>query len=464
MPQRLVLSLFVFLTCITQVATAQPPGLTRWTENTATTQAQGLDQGDPLVLTWSIAREQTELSNSTSSNLVAFLDGIYSNGFDEYQPLLQSAIGRWGEVSGLTIVFEPEDDGTRFSSRNFAAGSLGVRGDIRFGGRFIDGTGGVLAFANFSNLGGDVTIDTGDGTFSNLSGNSLRLRNVIAHEFGHTLGFFAVAGHVVSSDTRQLLEPTLETTVDGPQYHDILSVQRGYGDIYETGAGNDTANNATELGMLLDGDSVVLGESAHRRGTSLLFDAQPTGIEIRPDEVDFISIDDQTDIDVFSFTIVESGSVGISLDTLGESYMAGGENQNNQILFDTSERVDLALELLATDGQTVLETSDAGGFGDDEILSDISLEPGTYFVRITGVNNSDDTTLDTQFYGLEVSFETEGVVIGDINLSGVIDFLDIAPFILRLSAGEFQAEADINQDGMVDFLDIGPFISLLQGS
>ena len=64
------------------------------------------------------------------------------------------------------------------------------------------------------------------------------------------------------------------------------------------------------------------------------------------------------------------------------------------------------------------------------------------------------------------NFEIVGdavVLLGDVNLSGVVDFSDISPFIALLSTGEFLAEADINQSGSVDFSDISPFISLLSG-
>ena len=165
----------------------------------------------------------------------------------------------------------------------------------------------------------------------------------------------------------------------------------------------------------------------------------------------------------FSFTVGESGTVNIVLDTLGESYSAGTQNRNNEILFVTSERVDLTLELLATDGQTVLATSDFGGFGDDEVLSAISLDAsGTYFVRITGVDNPDALTLDTQFYGLSVAFEA--LLLGDVNLDGGINFLDISRFIQILTVGDFQDEADINQDGSVNFLDISQFLRTIFAS
>ena len=53
------------------------------------------------------------------------------------------------------------------------------------------------------------------------------------------------------------------------------------------------------------------------------------------------------------------------------------------------------------------------------------------------------------------------VILGDVNRDGVVNFLDIAPFIGVLTASGTQAEADINQDGVVNFLDISPFIMVL---
>ena len=53
--------------------------------------------------------------------------------------------------------------------------------------------------------------------------------------------------------------------------------------------------------------------------------------------------------------------------------------------------------------------------------------------------------------------------IGDVNRDGVVDFLDISPFILLLSTQGYDAQADINFDGMIDFFDISPFIAVLSG-
>ncbi len=52
---------------------------------------------------------------------------------------------------------------------------------------------------------------------------------------------------------------------------------------------------------------------------------------------------------------------------------------------------------------------------------------------------------------------------GDVNQDGVVNLLDVSPFVDVVSSGGFQVEADINQDGVVNLLDVGPFIELLNG-
>ena len=60
-----------------------------------------------------------------------------------------------------------------------------------------------------------------------------------------------------------------------------------------------------------------------------------------------------------------------------------------------------------------------------------------------------------------VEIPASEILVGDINLNGVVDFFDISPFIELLSNGEFQAEGDFDGDGVVGFLDISGFIAAL---
>ena len=54
-------------------------------------------------------------------------------------------------------------------------------------------------------------------------------------------------------------------------------------------------------------------------------------------------------------------------------------------------------------------------------------------------------------------------VLGDLNGDGVVDLLDVAPFVQAIADGVFIPEADINEDGDVNLLDVDPFIVLLTG-
>ena len=84
--------------------------------------------------------------------------------------------------------------------------------------------------------------------------------------------------------------------------------------------------------------------------------------------------------------------------------------------------------------------------------------------------NNFDSTVQSD-YGVVnlVITVTDGTQIthGDVNMDGITNFLDIAPFIMALTMGEmgeFQAQADCNDDGVVNFLDIAPFIMALTSS
>lgn len=53
--------------------------------------------------------------------------------------------------------------------------------------------------------------------------------------------------------------------------------------------------------------------------------------------------------------------------------------------------------------------------------------------------------------------------VGDCNLDGLINALDIAPFIQYLTSGNYRRVCDVNQDGVCNTLDINPIIILLTG-
>ena len=85
----------------------------------------------------------------------------------------------------------------------------------------------------------------------------------------------------------------------------------------------------------------------------------------------------------------------------------------------------------------------------------------TEFVIV--VSDEDVPGAEQQTLQLTVTYDVvaAGVLLGDSDLNGVVDFLDIAPFIAILTNGDFLAQADCNEDGEVNFLDIASFIGIL---
>ena len=370
----------------------------RWT-STATDGNTGL-LGNPVTITWSIARDGQDFTaiGNTPSDLVSFLDTQWSTSgpatsFETrawFDPLKQG-FERWGEISGVSYVYEPNDSG------NFgASGVLGVRGDVRVGGFDLDGSGGVIA-RNFFPNGGEMVLDTTEITAldPNSFNSNRRFRNVISHEHGHGLGLDHAIDDVAGATF--LMNPSLSQAFDGPQFHDILAVQRGYGDALEKNGGNDTLDDATSLGEIAGGTSAGIGFDTPDLG------GNPTGISM--DQTDFISIDDINDIDFFQFSVDGPSTTEIVLNPRGPSYgvVVQGNPQLPTMEFNASEQSDLVLSIFDQSG-TLLSQVDASGLGDDETSGPISLSgAGDYFVRVTGKAKA------VQMYSLEV-FVTSGLV------------------------------------------------------
>lgn len=401
---------FAALTLSSRAEAQGPPDIFHWSGNTALSQAQGFSMGSPLTLTWGFLRDGTLTTSfngqTPASNFVAQFDATFGagpggNDFSQrpWYTHFANSFDRWSQLSGLSYVYENADDGANQTGNN--RGILGTRADVRIGGRNIDGQSGILAFNSFPN-NGDMVIDTADMALYGQSANSFRfLRNVVMHEHGHGIG----CEHCESSNASFLMEPFINTSFDGPQYHDILLAQRGYGDRLEKsngGLGNDTSANATSLGLLNMGGSFSLGNDARN-------------LPVGATEVDFVSIDDQTDTDVFSFSIGQAGTVNALLESLGQTYQVGPQG-GTQGAFNTAQRSDMTLTLLGSDGTTALFTSNVSSFGGNESLSFFLANAGTYYLRVTGVDNG-DSFFDTQFYGLSVNAVPEPATLTALGLA-----------------------------------------------
>lgn len=411
----------------------------RWTYTA--THGYGMSQGQPTVLTWSIVPNGTSIYGfggeaTSGSNLVSFLDELYGAGpgGSDYTrrpwfPIVQSVFDRWEGLSGIDYVYEPNDDGMALAQISMPYGLLGVRGDVRLSGHAIDGSGGYLAYG-FQPNHGDVVLDTSEGYFNNTNYNSLRLRNLLAHEIGHTLGL----KHVAPNNGTKLMESSASTAFDGPQFNELLAVQRGYGDAYEEGNGNDTATRATQLGTLGDGQSLGVGTVV-------------TSTRVEPTQTNFVSIDDDSDIDFFRFSVSKATQVTISLAPQGPTYAI-----DSQTAFNAKAESNLRLELYDTNGTSLLATANSAGPGETEVLRGLTLpRAGTYYVRVSGDANA------AQLYRLLVQQGTSsaGLLAGDFNGDSSVSLADYSIWRDNLGRTGLQpyAPGDANGDGLVDQAD-----------
>ena len=222
---------------------------------------------------------------------------------------------------------------------------------------------------------------------------------------------------------------------------------------------NPVFSDASELGSANDaGDTFETAQPlSFQRGDS-------SGADISFVEADLDG--GASDIDVFRFTT--NVETTFSTHVLSEELRFSREFDPALALFDSSGTVIASSDDISYGGDSIDVDTIAGlsdsSTSDDSFLFNIVLGPGTYFleVRPTDVDISDFPASGDQYF-LVTSLVPSDVLLGDTDLNGVVNFLDIPSFITILFTGEFQAEADIDQSGEVNFLDIPLFVAIVAG-
>ncbi len=93
--------------------------------------------------------------------------------------------------------------------------------------------------------------------------------------------------------------------------------------------------------------------------------------------------------------------------------------------------------------------------GPDGITVDIVASAGA-----GGIVNG-GAAFDADFGIATIMVAADEPILGDINGDGVVNMMDVDPFVRVLVNGGYLAEADINGDGRVDLRDVRPFVKLL---
>ena len=418
----------------------------RWSRtslNTPNFFSRQLRRGDTTTLTWGIVPDGTQapgLGNAPNgpSDLRARLDDLYGSE-SVWLPLFEQAFASWSEVAGIRYVYEAQDDGAALPNRS---GEASLRPDIRIAGRALDGNFNTLAF-NFGPDSGDMIIDTDDSFFANLRLNSRGLRNVIAHEHGHGLGF----RHVCPVDRTKLMEPSLTRAFDGPQTDDIYTAQRQYGDPFEDGdldstpERNDTRGSAVDLGR----------------------------VELADTTFEHLGLDDDSDEDYLLFN--PTGGAGnlirVTLRPVGDTYPEGGESQSTGCTLPTTSFAagsvhDLRMEILSPGG-TVLQSADATGPGEPEVIDFFDFPSGNIILRVSATTFTDRAQLyevemtvidpdDLPEVSVAVSPTPEEAGTARFSLSLDESFFEEVSFDYSLEPGSAETPQDfVNESGTITF-------------
>lgn len=372
----------------------------RWTATAYT--PGGSPLGKPVTVSYSIVPDGTPVDgfngeSANVSNLRAYLDGIYGSEAT-WLPILHSVFARWSQVSGINYIYEPNDDGqalSTFGGNSPFFGVPGVRGDVRISGHLIDGNSGVLAYNFYPDsgdaLGGDMVVDTGDNFFGDTANGSVKLRNVLSHEHGHGMG----QAHVCPIETTKLMEPFVTTVFDGPRQDDIRHAQYSYGDVNEP---NDFAAEATDLGLLGCG-TISIGDMPVPVGPV-------AGVITENPVASTVSLSDIADDDFYAVTVDRAAGISVLAVAVGSAYddsaqacsgQSGSCCSGNPI--NSLTTIDLAVNVLDTDGTTLLATS-TGASGQSQMVTDVLLpHAGTYYVQV----KPSGATSISQFYMLSIS-------------------------------------------------------------
>lgn len=313
------------------------------------------DDGTP----WGLSSTGFTGQNTLGASLTAGFGSL-----DRGREYIRAALAAWRRVAGLTYTEVADDN----SQQTVSSTRDPARGDIRIGGfDFAATLNGFLAYNAFptnqgaSNLGGgDMAINTSYFVPAYLLlqvGDYLYLRNTVAHEHGHGLGFI----HSVPCDQTKLMEPSISLGPVTLSRDEIRGAARNYGDRY---SGNYSRVSAAELGNL----TTPVLRSVILLDLSINVTTQNTSSE-----------------DYFRFTIDSPQTVTITVTPTGQVETQGRQSGTG-CTGSTSTINSLACAnlnlLLTTTGGTVLATAPAQPAGSPETITMPNLAAGTYVVFV----------------------------------------------------------------------------------
>ncbi|MEK7794533.1 MAG: Calx-beta domain-containing protein, partial [Candidatus Hydrogenedentota bacterium] len=175
--------------------------------------------------------------------------------------------------------------------------------------------------------------------------------------------------------------------------------------------------------------------------------------------------------DFYSFGIDDARSITVTLTPTGETYLQGPQTGScdTGTSFNSLNQMNLELQLLATDGVSVLATADSTAAGSTEVIVGQDLfAAGTYFVRVF----TDDANNNVQAYDLSVtaapagqgaptvSFETGAFTVAETGNTAIVTVVLSgpagAPVTVNFASSDGTATAGSDYTAVSGIMQFGP--------
>ncbi len=163
----------------------------------------------------------------------------------------------------------------------------------------------------------------------------------------------------------------------------------------------------------------------------------------------------------------DPGTTCVTLVTPGAAGSVNKSNQFDQLANEAglSGEVEVFDPFNLAGGSGTILLADAGTAFFDMLGVQLNVESGMLMVAASVDFEVDlDDTISVAVSGnIVLTGKLPTILVGDVNCDGVIDLMDVAPFVELITSGQFSDKADINGDLVVDLSDVAPFVSLLTG-
>lgn len=331
-------------------------------------------------VTWGLPEVDATGPNELNARLQALFG---TDNLDLGREFVRQAFGTWRRYGGLEYQ-EVADSGLPMDQVLTRRAAVG---DVRIGGLPF-GTGTFLAYNAFpspvnAGVGGsDMVINTSFFLLTNISDptDAFRyLRNVIAHEHGHGLGFI----HQVPCNGTKLMEPLVNVGFDGLSIDDRRGAGRNFGDRF---SGNHTPAAAIDFGSLTS----PAPRSVIERDLSINGSTGPGN----------------TNQDWFTFVLGADQPVTITAAPTGGSYVTGQQVtgcSGTSGVVSAAAAGDLRIDVYSDAAGTALVASAAAALpGLNEQLALASLPAGQYWVRVLDQGPNPPAAQIVQQYDLTI--------------------------------------------------------------